>query len=148
MSSIGPYLLKYGVAGDITELSSYINNSYFSSRQKADHLLTLASQCGPNGYHVLYMCIREDDENPLGHASVIDVLVRTGRALVACTGITLGGIFVCLGGLEYNEWSIYRFMVGTALSVLPYFRAVRYTLCSSYLCKNIRAVSFIDLLFK
>ena len=97
VSSIGPYLLKYGVAGDITDLSSYINNSYLTSRQKADHLLKLASQCGPNGYHVLYMCIREDDENPLGHASVIDVLVRTGRVYY-----TLGRNCFALGYLNTN----------------------------------------------
>ena len=77
VSSIGPLLLKYGVATDVTDLQ-YINNSYYTPRQKADYLLQLAAQGGPNGYHILYMCIRDDDENPLGHGSAVDCLIETG----------------------------------------------------------------------
>ena len=55
-----------------------INNNYYSSREKADYLLRLADRSGPNGYHLLYMCIRDDDENPLGHASVIECLLSEG----------------------------------------------------------------------
>ena len=75
--SVGALLLKYGIVGDIMELQ-YLQHPLHSPRQKADHLLTLAAQGGPYGYHVLYMCIRDDDENPMGHASAVDALVEAG----------------------------------------------------------------------
>ena len=72
--------MKYGVVQDPIQLET-LQNPYFTTRQKADQLLTLVTRSGPCGCHVLYMCIRDDDENPLGHASAIEMLADKGIRL-------------------------------------------------------------------
>ena len=79
VSTVGPHLLKYGVVKDSMDLN--LHNPYFTPQQKAEQLLHLATQSGECGYHILYMCIRDDDENPLGHASAVEELVKEGNSL-------------------------------------------------------------------
>ena len=78
ISSLSSHLLKYGVVSDPNELYM-LSNPYQTPRQRADHLLTLVYKGGPYGCHLLYMCIRDDDENPLGHASAVEKLITVGE---------------------------------------------------------------------
>ena len=57
----------------------FVCSNYFSPRQKADSLLSLVHQGGQYGYHMLYLCILEDDENPLGHADAAQMLMDYGK---------------------------------------------------------------------
>ena len=78
VTSLSSHLLKYGVVSDPSELYS-LNNPYHTPRQRADHLLELVYKGGLYGCHLLYMCIRDDDENPLGHASAVERLIAVGE---------------------------------------------------------------------
>ena len=78
VSSLSSHLLKYGIVSDPSELY-LLTSPYQTPRQRADHLLTLVYKGGMYGCHLLYMCIRDDDENPLGHASAVEKLIAVGE---------------------------------------------------------------------
>ena len=77
VESLGPHLLRRKLIGDVSGLVD-LRNPYHTVRERTDHLLTLANSGGPYGFHVLYICIREDDENLLGHRSAVETLRETG----------------------------------------------------------------------
>ena len=57
-----------------------INNPHKSPREKADNLLQkIVANSGDVGYYLLYVCIRDDTGNPLGHADAVRELVAYGR---------------------------------------------------------------------
>ena len=78
VSSLSSHLLKYGIVSDPSELY-LLTSPYQTPRQRADHLLTLVYKGGAYGCHLLYMCIRDDDENPLGHGSAVEKLIAVGE---------------------------------------------------------------------
>ena len=51
-----------------------------SPRERADNLLhRITPRLGQYGYYLLYMCIRDDEENPHGHGDAVKELVRCGK---------------------------------------------------------------------
>lgn len=79
LGSLLGMLMKHDLVKDEEDFF-LINNPHKSPREKADNLLQkIVANSGDVGYYLLYVCIRDDTGNPLGHADAVRELVAYGR---------------------------------------------------------------------
>lgn len=71
-------LMKHEIVKDEEDFFQ-INNANKSPREKANNLLMIVRQGGDVSFYLLYMCIRDDSGNPLGHRDAVKELVTYGE---------------------------------------------------------------------
>ena len=78
LDSIKDQMMKHRLVSDHEDLF-WISNSSMSPREKADNLLSkIIPKCGEFGYYLLYVCIRDCPDKPLGHGDAIKALQDCG----------------------------------------------------------------------
>jgi len=71
-------LMKHEIVKDEEDFFQ-VNNPNKSPREKANNLLVIVRQGGDVSFYLLYMCIRDDSGNPLGHRDAVKELVIYGE---------------------------------------------------------------------
>ena len=71
-------LMKHEIVQDEEDFFQ-INNANKSPRERANNLLMIVRNGGDVSFYLLYMCIRDDSGNPLGHKDAVKELVTYGE---------------------------------------------------------------------
>ncbi len=77
------YLMKYNMVRDsdrIVELTS----PYLKPQDKITSLLKTAEEAGPNGFMLLYMCLKESGFESPGHEAAVIELQKEGTLWDSC----------------------------------------------------------------
>lgn len=79
-------LMKHEIVQDEEDFFQ-VNNPGKSPRERATNLHGIVRKGGDISFYLLYMCIRDDSGNPLGHKDAVKELVSYGECCLLGLGL-------------------------------------------------------------
>ena len=74
------YLMKYHLVRDSSRMEE-LTSSYLKSHDKMTSLVRMAEEAGPDGFMIIYKCLKESAFESLGHQAAVEELEKEGIAL-------------------------------------------------------------------